>query len=383
MIRGKFIPLVFRQVFRRRVPAAMTVAGIAAAMFLFTAVLAMQAAVREATSATAKETNLIVYRKDRFCPATSQLPQDYVARIERIEGVRAAIPVKVVVSNCRTSLDVVTFRGVPKDKFLADRGKGLELISGSIEEWQSRTDAALVGELLARRRGLKPGQMFDAAGITAYVAGVIRSDEAQDQNTAFTALEFIQLAGRSGLGVVTQFNVKVDDPAQLGPVADRIDEMFATAQEPTATFSEQAFIGRVAEDVVELVRFAGWLGIGCLVAVGALIANAVILSLQHRIAEHAVLQALGYTQGLLVRLVVAEGLLIAMTGGIIGGLGAVALAHYGGFALSVEGTSIPIEARPIVLVMGVGVCAVLGVGAALFPAWRATRRSIAQTFRAV
>jgi hypothetical protein len=36
---------------------------------------------------------------------------------------------KIVVSNCRTSLDVVTFRGVPKEAFLAERGDEIELVS--------------------------------------------------------------------------------------------------------------------------------------------------------------------------------------------------------------------------------------------------------------
>jgi len=117
-------------------------------------------------------------------------------------------------------------------------------VSGSLDDWKRRTDAALIGETLATRRGLKPGMMFDAAGITAYIAGVIHSEEPQDQNVAYTALEFVQLAGRDQLGIVTQFNLRVSDPALLEPVAAQIDEMFRTAQEPTATFTEKAFIGR-------------------------------------------------------------------------------------------------------------------------------------------
>ena len=181
-------------------------------MFLFTAVQAMQRGVTLATRETARDTTLIVYRKDRYCPATSVLPQDYRSRIERIEGVVSVLPVKVVVSNCRTSLDVVTFRGVPKEEFLTERAASLEIIAGSAREWLRRTDASLLGETLAKRRGLVPGMRFDAAGITSYVAGIIRSDEAQDQNVAYTSLEFVQLAGRDELGIVTQFNLKVSDP---------------------------------------------------------------------------------------------------------------------------------------------------------------------------
>lgn len=375
-----------RQITRHRARSALTIAGIAVAMFLFTSVQAMNAGVAEVTQARADETTLIVYREDRYCPATSQLPQDYLGRIERIEGVTSAIPVKVVVSNCRTSLDVVTYRGVPKREFIDERTAGTEpirLLAGSYDDWLRRTDAALVGTTLAARRNLTPGVTFDAAGITTYVAGIIDSDSAQERNAAFTALEFVQLAGRDQLGIVTQFNVKVADPDLLDPVAAQIDAVFENAQEPTATFTEQAFIGRVADDILELVGFARWLGIGCLIAVLALVANAIVLGVQSRVAEHAVLQTLGYSSRLIAALILTEGVVLAAIGGAIGAVAALVVARGTNLALSVEGATVPIDAPPQLLAVGLLVCATIGVLAGLVPAWQASRREIAACFRAV
>ena len=379
----RYVPLVVKQVTRHRVRTGLTVSGIAIAMFLFTTIQAMQRGVRAATRETAADTTLVVYRKDRFCPLTSRLPQDYASRIERIDGVLSVMPVKVVLSNCRTSLDVVIFRGVPKNDFLADRHDAFEIVAGSLDDWRRRSDAVLIGETLANRRGLRPGMMFDAAGITTYVAGILRSDNPQDQNVAYAELEYVQLAARSGLGIVTQFNLRVADPKFLEPVAEQIDDMFKTAQEPTATFTEKAFVGRLAGDVLELVSFARWLGLGCLVAMMAMIANAIILSVQGRIAEHAVLQTLGYTSRLIGAMIVAEGMLLAMIGGGLGATVAVAVARVGSFALSVEGQSIPITAGPGLLAGGMLMCALLGVAAGLVPAWQASRRHIAECFRTV
>ncbi|MEM8756748.1 MAG: ABC transporter permease [Planctomycetota bacterium] len=382
MSPARFFPYVIKQISRHRVRSGLTIAGIATAMFLFTAVQAMNAGVTQATSATANDTTLVVYREDRYCPATSQLPQDYQRRIESVDGVLSATPMKIVVSNCRTSLDVVTFRGVPKDEFIAERRDKIELIEGSFEDWQRRTDAALVGETLASRRGFEPGMTFNAAGITAYVAGIIRSDDPQDHNVAYTALPFVQLAGRDQLGIVTQFNVMVEDASMLDRVADEIDLLFANAQEPTATFTEKAFIGTVADDIVELVGFARWLGLGCLAAVLALVANSIVLSVQSRVSEHAVLQTLGYSGGQVAILIVAEGLLLALAGGGIGAAAAVGVAHYSNIAMSVEGISIPVAASSGLLLSGLLVCGAIGVLAGLFPAWQASRREIAACFRA-
>lgn len=374
--------LVVKQVTRHPARTALTVLGIAIAMFLFTAVQAMQRGVAEATQASADDTVLVVYRKDRFCPATSVLPQNYQRQIEDIQGVVNAVPVKVVVSNCRTSLDVVTFRGVPKDDFLRDR-PNLEVTQGSIEDWHARSDAVLLGEQLADRRRLRPGDTFDAAGIRAYVAGVFKSDEPQDRNVAYGSLDWVQLASNKGQGIVTQFNVRVTDASMLEPVAHAIDARFATAQEPTVTATEQAFVGKIASDVVELVNFARWLGFGCLAAVLALVGNAIVLSVQSRIAEHAVLQTLGFAPGLVGRLVVAEGVLLSLLGGALGATAAVAAAYLGDFALSVEGQTIGVTADPALLAVGLAVCTTLGVLAGLAPAWRVSRREIAECFRAV
>jgi putative ABC transport system permease protein len=185
MLNVKFIPLVFKQIVRHRTRTLLTVGGVATAMFLFAAVQAMQSGVREATQTTARDTTLVVYRQNRFCPATSRLPEYYGDRIAKVPHVVSVVPMKVVVSNCRTSLDVVTFRGVPEDDFTSAYAPRLAILDGSIESWKSRTDAALLGETLANRRGLKVGDRFDAAGVTVFVSGVIRSSEPQDQNVSF------------------------------------------------------------------------------------------------------------------------------------------------------------------------------------------------------
>ena len=170
----------------------LTILGVAIAMYLFVAIQAMQQGVAQTTEATAADTTLVVYREDRFCPFTSQLPEYYLPQIEAIDGVVSAVPIRVVVNNCRASLDVVTFRGVPRDLFESTIGQNARFSTGSLNDWGRRSDAAMLGETLAARRGLKVGDQFDAAGITVYVAGILDSDEAQDQNVAYVHLDFLQ-----------------------------------------------------------------------------------------------------------------------------------------------------------------------------------------------
>lgn len=394
MIAPRLVPLVTKQLWRRRVRSALTLGGVAIAMFLFIAVQTLQEGVRRATRAAADDTTLVVYRENRFCPATSRLPQHYVDRIEAVPGVVSAVPVRIVVSNCRASLDVITFRGVPAEELVGPDGaavglaSGWRFVAGSLDEWRRRSDAALVGETLAARRGFRVGDSFDSSGVTVTVAGIIRSSEPQDQNVAYVHLGFLQQAGQGGgkgggLGVVTQFTVRVDDPARMEAVAAAIDERFAAEADPTTTRPEKAFVAQAGADIVEIVRFTRWLGWGCLAAVLALVANAIVLGVQDRITELAVLQTLGFRPGLISRLIVSEGLVIGVIGGAVGTGVALAVAHFGRFSLSQEGLSINVTASWRLLVLGLLISAGVGVAAGLAPAWRAGRREIASCFRAV
>ncbi len=383
------MPVVLKQLLRHRTRTALTVLGVATAMFLFCGVQALQQGVREATQATGKETTLVVYRENRFCPFSSRLPEFYSSRIARVPGVASVVPMKIVVNNCSASLDVVTFRGVPRDEFegfvsKGVDGEGFKIVSGSVEEWKRRSDAALVGENLAQRRGVKVGDNLTAAGVTVWVAGVIRSSQAQDQNVAYVDLTFLQRAvSRGGDGIVTQFNVKVDDPARLEAVASAIDDEFRHDPEPTDTRAEKAFVARAAGDLMQLVGFTKWLGIAALAAVLALVGNSMVLSVQDRVKEQAILQTLGYRAGLIARMIVMEGVLIGVLGGVVGSVAAYVLAHVGRFSLSVEGISMNVSADPRVLAVGLLISAGVGIVAGLVPGWQVARREIAGSFRAV
>ncbi|MED5507478.1 MAG: FtsX-like permease family protein [Planctomycetota bacterium] len=379
------VPVVLKQIRRSPVRSGLTVGGIAIAMFLFCFVEAMRDGVGEATNASAEDATLIVYRQNRYCPFTSKLPQYYGDRIEEIEGVTSAVPVQITVTNCRASLDVVTFRGVPVGELEDVLEPGWRIADGSLAEWRTRGDGALIGEAMANRRGIGVGDRFSAAGITVYVAAILESDAAQDRNVSYVQLPFLQETLKTGGtgGVVTQFSVRVDDPLVMEEVARAIDSEFRYDEHPTSTSSEKAFVGRAARDIIEIVGFATWLGWGALVTVFALVANAIVLAMRDRIRDHAVLQTLGFTGGLIGFMVVFEGAVLGIVGGGIGTLAAWGIARVGHFSMTMGGTNIEISSNPMLLVLGIALAVALGILAGVVPAWRVSRREIAHSFRTV
>ena len=372
--------LAWKQLVRHRIRSLLTVIGVASGMFLFTAVETLQRSLAKATEASAADTTLVVYRQNRFCPSTSRLPEHYADEIRRIEGVREVIPVQIVVNNCGASLDVITFRGVPEG-MLGKFAPEIQFVAGSQAEWQKHDDGALLGEVFASRRGLKPGDRFEAAGITIQVSGIIRSPFPQDNNVAYVKLPFLQRASRTGLGVVTQFNVRVTEQSQLAPVAKSIDERFHSDQQPTDTRPEKAFFAETASELIELIGFTRWLGVGAVLAVTALVANALMLIVRGRVKENAVLRTLGYPGRAIACLVISEGGLLGFLGGIAGvGLAAVFL-RWQSFTLGNEGQTLAIRPDTTVVITGVLAALVLSILASLWPAWQAVSQSIVKNLR--
>ncbi|MCP4759828.1 MAG: ABC transporter permease [Planctomycetes bacterium] len=381
----RVIPTVLRQIIRSPIRSSLTIGGIAVAMFLFVSVEAMREGVHTATQVQAGDTTLVVYRENRFCPFSSRLPQFYGDRIERLGGVKAVVPMQIHVSNCRASLDVVTFRGVPRNDLGKALATGAHITGGTIADWQTRGDAAIIGEALAARRKISVGDRFSAAGITVFVAGILETDHPQDRNIAWVHLPFLQEAARRGGtgGLVTQFNVAVEDPTQLENIAAEIDELFAHDEHPTATRPERAFVGIAARDIVELVDFAGLLAWGALAAVFALIANAIILAMRDRVRDHAVLQTLGYTGPLIGWMVLLEGAAMGLAGGALGAFAAIATVRLGNFSLTMEGLNVEVAGGWTAPLLGIAAALTLGLLAGVVPAMRLARRDIASCFRAV
>jgi putative ABC transport system permease protein len=374
------LSLALKQLLRHRLRTSLTVLGVASGMFLFTAVETLQSSLGAATEETAADTTLVVYRENRFCPAASKLPEHYQDEIRRMPGVREVIPIQIVVNNCGASLDVITFRGVPEG-MLRKFAPEIEIIAGDDAEWAKRDDGALLGEQFAKRRGLNPGDKFDAVGVTVHVAGIIRSPFPQDNNVAYVKLPFLQQASRTGLGVVTQFNVRVNRSADLKPVAAAIDERFKSDQSPTDTRPEKAFFAETASQLIELIGFTRWLGLGAVIAVIALVANAILLMVRGRVKENAVLRTLGYPARAIMFLVVSEGGLLGLAGGVFGAGLAWGFLRWQSFTMGSEGHTLAILPEISTALFASGAALVLGVLASIHPALIAIRQPIVKSLR--
>jgi putative ABC transport system permease protein len=269
---------------------------------------------------------------------------------------------------------------VPRDD-LGRYNPDLELLEGSYDDWKRRSDGALVGRHFAARRNLSPGDTFEAVGVRVVVSGIIQSPNPQDNDVAYVHLPFLQQASRVGLGTVTQFNVRVTDPANLEPVASEIDYLFKAESAPTITRPEKAFFAQTAKDMIEMIGFTRWLGLGAVLGVLGLVANALLLAARSRVKEGAILQTIGFPQHAIGLLVVFEGVLLGLAGGLLGSFGAAAFLGWRRFTFGNEGLTLSLSPSPMVTLTGIAVALALAILASAWPAWEAARRPIVQSLR--
>ncbi|MFO0842762.1 MAG: ABC transporter permease [Gemmataceae bacterium] len=376
----KFAPYVLKGLLRHRARTLLTVSGTAVALFVFAFIGAARQGLADMTRGRQAERTLIVFQANRFCPSTSRLPQDYESTIRKVPGVADVVPMQVYVNNCRASLDLVLFHGLPPEKLRTARE--LQMLSGNREEFDSRTDAALVGSALARRRNLAPGQRFTIGEISVAVVGVFAAATPAEENVLYTHLAFLQRAKGRNVGEATLFEVQLNEGADPEAVCRDIDAVFRDDRVPTDTRPKGVFQASVVGDLVELIGWASFLGYACLGLVLSLVATTAVMAVQDRVREHAVLQAIGYSSPRVFGLVLSEGVLVSAVGGLVGVGVALAVLWWGKIAVGTEGVTIALTPSPLLAAQGVAVAAAVGVLAGVVPAWRAATAEIVTALRA-
>jgi putative ABC transport system permease protein len=310
------------------------------------------------------------------------LPQDYDRRIAELPGVREVIPIQVFTNNCRASLDVVVFYGVPAAKLRGARD--FELLSGSWSEFEGRQDAAIVGRAVAGRRNISYGQRFSIGDLSVNVAGIFTSDDPAEENYIYTHLDFLQRGkGFNLVGTVTQVEVLLDAGTDPIAVCQQIDERFRGGPVQTDTRPKGVFQAESLGDLSQLISMAHYLGYACVGLLLTLLATTTLMSVDDRVQEHAVLQTIGFSGSRVFRLVLAESLVLSVAGGLLGVATAMIVLAVSRLSVGAEAVTVAFTPSLRLALSGVAVALLAGALAGAAPAWRAARTEIVPALRQV
>jgi putative ABC transport system permease protein len=199
-----------------------------------------------------------------------------------------------------------------------------------------------------------------------------------DTSGFYFRYDFFDEGRAHGTGVVGWYGVRVKDPDRAGEIAKAIDNEFAnsayeTKAEPEGAFA-QGFVQQMGDIGTILIYVLSAVFFTILLVAG----NTMAQSVRERTEELGVLKAMGFTNELVLALVLAESCLLTAVGGIAG-LGAAWLFTSRGSPVP---AMLPVFYLPVhYLFLGLGIVLGLGMIAGIFPALQAMKLQIAEALR--
>lgn len=161
-------------------------------------------------------------------------------------------------------------------------------------------------------------------------------------------------------------------------VADAIDQRFANSQDETSTQDEATFNKSFAAQLGNIGLVITLVVGAAFVAILLIVGTTMALAVRERTREVGVMKTLGFSSGRVLRMVLAESLLLSFLGAAVGlGLAALLLTF---LASSGGGGGPPISFAPIVIVWAAAVALALGLVTGLPPALQAYRMRIVDAF---
>jgi putative ABC transport system permease protein len=250
---------------------------------------------------------------------------------------------------------------------------------------------AIVGDKLARKYGWKAGDRVTLRGTlfpgdwTFTIRGVYRPRDASTIATQMLVHIETVRSDEETRGKALVYFVGVSDAARSAEVARAIDARFAGGEVETLSESERSFQLTFVSMAGGVMRVLELISGFVLLVVGLVLASTIASSVRERTTELAVMKALGFRSGVVAALVAAESALTGALGGALGLGLSVLLVHI--FRASIDrelGTFFPIfHLSPSTMAAMVAAGLLLGLLAALPPAWRALQLPVAAALRRI
>jgi putative ABC transport system permease protein len=383
--------LNLRTLGQRRGSSAATVFGVAGVVLVFVAVLSIAEGFRATLTSTGSPTGVIVLRGGSDAEMTSSIPRADTRIVADGPGVRrtangspaASSELYVVVNlpkhTTRTDANV-PLRGVQPAVF--DVRKDVHLVAGRRFEWGRNEVIAGVG---AAREfdGLTLGSTLRLGENVWKVVGLFSSDGSLSESELWTDADVLMPAYRRTM--FQSMHVDLADPAKF----DRFKDALTTDPRlDVKVIREQEYYAEQSETLTSLITGLG-VGIALLMAIGAVFGAILTMysAVASRTREIATLRALGFGSGPVELSVLAEALVLALVGGILGG--ALAYFIFNGHHTSTlnwrtfSQVSFAFRVTPRLLETAILITLPMGLIGGLFPAIRAGTMPIATALREV
>jgi len=381
----KFSRLILANLFRKKVRLLLTLGSFAVALFLF----AFLAVVRDAFTrggGIASANRLVTINRVSIIQT---IPLSYRDKIARIPGVQ-----RVTFDNW--------FGGVYQEEknffpqFVIDPENQRQVFPELVvpdDEWNAflkDRQGAIVGASTAKRFGWKIGDrvpikttIYGGGAWEFIIDGIYHGQRKEDDETQFWFQwdYFEERVPQSFKGQIGWYTVKLDSPDDAIRVAKTIDAEFANSPYETKTDTESAFAASWVKQFGNIEFLIMVIGSVVFFTLLLVTGNTMAISVRERTGELAILKAIGFKDGSILFLVLAEALAIALFGGLLG----LTLAE---LAIPVLGSALSgmlpnLLVSKSVLTAGIGFALLVGAISGMLPGIGAMRLRVVEAFRRI
>jgi putative ABC transport system permease protein len=382
----KFSRLIFANLFRKKVRLILTIGSFAVALFLFAFLAVVKDAFGRGADVAGADRLVIINRTSIINP----IPLSYRDKILRISGV------KVVTHNN-------WFGGIYQDEknffpqFVIDPENQRQVFPELVvpdDQWNAflkDRQGAVVGARTAERFHWKIGDRIPIKSIITgstdawefNIDGIYHGKKPQDDETQFWFQwdYFEEKVPERFKGNVGWYVLKLNSPDDAVRVAKTVDDEFANSPYETRTQTESAFAASWVKQFGNISFLI--LAIGTVVFFTLLLVtgNTMAISVRERTSELAVFKAIGFSDRAVLFFVLAESLVIALIGGLLGLLLAEAAVPALGKALN--GLLPALILAPSILALGLVVAIAVGLISGMLPGIMAMRMRVVNALRRV
>lgn len=360
---------ILRNMSRRKVRTGLTVFGIVVGIFAVTVMGSMveyfNGLIDNAREGASEA--IIVTPKGGIRASLSEAD---VNRIERVAGVRAAVPQLATFFEGLTSVSFGPPNqviGVPPEQ-IPELWSQDDLAAGRFPQ-RGDTYQMVVGTSIAKNEKLQLGSTLTWRDRDFQIIGLLKETQTAPDGWLIAPMDIVQKTIERP-GLITQINVIPEDKSQVNLLTERIKDRVENVN--VQTLAEQL-------DAIEqglAVFNAILLSSAVLAAIigGLAVVNTMVMSVSERTPEIGLKKAIGATNGNIIGEFLMEAAVIGFLGGAIGfllGWGVAGLLNLG--ATEALGGAEIFRVTPRLAAIAIGFAVALGVGAGLLPAWGASR----------
>lgn len=330
---------------------------------------------------------LLVSNKYSF---TGVLPTRYIPQISAVPGVNKVAHQTYFGGTYKDPSFTFTRFAVPPNEYFSIYEE-LILPEEQLREFAATRTAVVVGRQTAELLNLRVGDKIpivpdvwpnkDSAAWEFDLVGIF-DGATQDVDTTrmFINYEFFNEYRAFGNDYVSSIIIEIDPSHSPDGVAGSVDSLFTTGSWATKTATEMSHLLNFAQQYGDIALMVTSVLAAVFFTILLLTANTQVQSFRERISEVGVLKSLGFKDGYVFCLLLAESILLTVFCAALGMLFAWFLLNLivevipGGMASSVR---LDLE----VVGLGFGLAVAVGLGVGLPPALRARRIDIVEALR--